>query len=343
MVRWLPCSCGSVGVSTRCARPPRCSGPADDTPPVPQLGWQLWALRPGLDGASRPSTTLTRRRPTAGFRDGAPDRNRWGRQSRPFTSPPPAAHPAPGRAPGSSRTATSRPWPMASGRRSGNWRPRRRTSRARSSRRRSPTWSATRPRRRVRGRTCSSGGGASWTIGKPALPASARGCRRPPGGPNDSMPRGSRPRATPRGPCARNAGPGGSRANGSGRQPAVAWVSSTSHATTALGRPPAPLDAILVAGDRDALHRDHVVVPRRPSSPCSRRARLRGWLARTVVPSAPGAGKEPRSERRLRRRGGRRPRPDLEMRSGLHPEAVKGDGHGMGGEPLPLRRRTRPA
>ena len=50
-----------------------------------------------------------------------------------------------------------------------------------------------------------------------------------------------------------------------------------------------------------------------------------------------------RSERRLRRRGGRRPRPDLEMRSGLHPEAVKGDGHGMGGEPLPLRRRTRPA
>ena len=28
------------------------------------------------------------------------------------------------------------------------------------------------------------------------------------------------------------------------------------------------------------------------------------------------------------------------MRSGLHPEAVKGDGHGMGGEPLPLRRRN---
>ena len=50
-----------------------------------------------------------------------------------------------------------------------------------------------------------------------------------------------------------------------------------------------------------------------------------------------------RSERRLRRRGGRRPRPDLELRSGLHPEAVKTDGHGMGGEPLPLRRRTRPA
>ena len=44
-----------------------------------------------------------------------------------------------------------------------------------------------------------------------------------------------------------------------------------------------------------------------------------------------------------RRRGGRRPRPDLGLRSGLHPAAVKGDGHGMGGEPLPLRRRTRPA
>ncbi len=29
-----------------------------------------------------------------------------------------------------------------------------------------------------------------------------------------------------------------------------------------------------------------------PSSPCSRRARLRGWLARTVVPSAPAAGQE---------------------------------------------------
>ena len=81
----------------------------------------------------------------------------------------------------------------------------------------------------------------------------------------------------------------------------------------------------------------------RPVLPCSRRARSGGWLARTVVPSAPGAGKEPRSERRLRRRGGRRPRPDLEMRSGLHAGAVKGDGPGMGGEPLPLRRRTRPA
>ena len=54
-----------------------------------------------------------------------------------------------------------------------------------------------------------------------------------------------------------------------------------------------------------------------------------------VSAPAPNAGR--------RRRGGRRPRPDLERRSGLHPAAVKGDGPGMGGEPLPLRRRTRPA
>ncbi len=39
------------------------------------------------------------------------------------------------------------------------------------------------------------------------------------------------------GPCARNAGPGGLGRIGSGRQPAGAWVSSTSHATTAPGRP----------------------------------------------------------------------------------------------------------
>ena len=32
-------------------------GPAGDTPAGPQLGLQLWALRPGLDGTSRPSTT----------------------------------------------------------------------------------------------------------------------------------------------------------------------------------------------------------------------------------------------------------------------------------------------
>ena len=77
---------------------------------------------------------------------------------------------------------------------------------------------------------------------------------------------------------------------------------------------------------------------------CSRRAGLRGWLARTVVPSAPGAGwTAPAPNAGSRRRGGRRPRPDLERRSGLHPAAVKGDGRGMGGEPLPLRRRTRPA
>ena len=61
-------------MSTRCARPPRCSGPSDDTPPAPRLRWQLWALRPGLDGASRPSTTL---RDAADRRiRGTPDRNR---------------------------------------------------------------------------------------------------------------------------------------------------------------------------------------------------------------------------------------------------------------------------
>ena len=43
-------SCGTGGVSTCCARPPLRYGPAGDTPPAPRLGWQLWALRPGLDG-----------------------------------------------------------------------------------------------------------------------------------------------------------------------------------------------------------------------------------------------------------------------------------------------------
>ena len=38
------------------------SGPSDDTPAVPPLREQLWALRPGLDGASRPSTTSHRTR-----------------------------------------------------------------------------------------------------------------------------------------------------------------------------------------------------------------------------------------------------------------------------------------
>ena len=59
--RSAPRSCGTAGVSTRCARSPRRYGPLGDTPPAPRLGWQLWALRPGLDGASRPSTTLTGR------------------------------------------------------------------------------------------------------------------------------------------------------------------------------------------------------------------------------------------------------------------------------------------
>ena len=41
---------GTAGVSTRYARPPLGSGPSDDTPAVPPLREQLWALRPGLDG-----------------------------------------------------------------------------------------------------------------------------------------------------------------------------------------------------------------------------------------------------------------------------------------------------
>ena len=55
---------GPAGVSTRCARPPLRYGPSGDTPSVPPLRQQLRALRPGLDGASRPSTTTrTARRP----------------------------------------------------------------------------------------------------------------------------------------------------------------------------------------------------------------------------------------------------------------------------------------
>ena len=41
---------GPAGVSTRYARPPRCCGPAGDTPAVPPLKRQIWALRPGPDG-----------------------------------------------------------------------------------------------------------------------------------------------------------------------------------------------------------------------------------------------------------------------------------------------------
>ena len=65
--RSVPRSCGTAGVSTCCARPPLRYGPPGDTPSAPRLRWQLWALRPGLDGASRPSTTLTGRGGTAGF------------------------------------------------------------------------------------------------------------------------------------------------------------------------------------------------------------------------------------------------------------------------------------
>ena len=65
-----------------------------------------------------------------------------------------------------------------SGRRSGTGRRRRRTTRGTSSRRRSPMSSRTRSRRPTLGRTCSSGGGSSWTIGLPTLTPSANQARR---------------------------------------------------------------------------------------------------------------------------------------------------------------------
>ena len=49
--RFEPRSCGPDGVSTRSARPPLRYGPAGDTPSVPPLRQQIWALRPGLDGS----------------------------------------------------------------------------------------------------------------------------------------------------------------------------------------------------------------------------------------------------------------------------------------------------
>ena len=92
-------------------------------------------------------------------------------------------------------------------------------------------------------------------------------------------------------PCRRAPeGAGAHRADRTRRQPAGAWVSSTSHATTAPGRPRAVgvrSSSTVIATLSTATASSS---PRRPSSPCSRRARLRGWLARTVVPSAPGAG-----------------------------------------------------
>ena len=54
-----------------------------------------------------------------------------------------------------------------------DWAPRRRTIRARSSRRRWRTGSRIRSRRPTPARTCSSGGGGSWTSGPPTSPANA--------------------------------------------------------------------------------------------------------------------------------------------------------------------------
>ena len=72
--RSVPRSCGTADVSTCCARPSLRYGPPGDTPSAPQLRWQLWALRPGLDGASRPSTMLTGRGGPPDSEHAGPDR-----------------------------------------------------------------------------------------------------------------------------------------------------------------------------------------------------------------------------------------------------------------------------
>ena len=73
--RFEPRSGGPAGVSTRCAPPPLRYGPAGDTPSVPPLRQQLWALRPGLDegvpavhDVSRDATDRRRPAGTAGSR-----------------------------------------------------------------------------------------------------------------------------------------------------------------------------------------------------------------------------------------------------------------------------------
>ena len=91
-------SCGPGGVSTRCARPPRCYGPSGDTPPVPPLRLQLWALRPGLDGGvPADHDDSPDHGDREGTRDGASDRDRGlavavgvGRTRRSRRKPPPA-------------------------------------------------------------------------------------------------------------------------------------------------------------------------------------------------------------------------------------------------------------
>ena len=120
MVRWLPGSCGTVGVvnalrassamlrSFRMTRRPPRSSDGSYGPCGP-----AWTGRPGRPPRSRdaggpPDSGMAHRTGTVGSTVPAV-----------HVFPPPAAHPAPGRAPGSSRTATSRPWSMASGRRSG--------------------------------------------------------------------------------------------------------------------------------------------------------------------------------------------------------------------------------
>ena len=270
------------------------------------------AARPGR-GASRPPTTLTRRRPTAGFRDGAPDRNRWG-------SAVPAVHVSAARgAPGSGSCAgilkDCNIAAVAHGFRS--------TFR---------DWAAEEtdhPREVIEAALAHVvGNKVEAACARPdlferrrrlmddweaCLPASARGCRRPPGGSNEAP------------ACGRV---------GIEHEPCYHCAGTT----------PRRWSAVLVDGDRDALHRDRVVVPPAPVLSLLTPCQVERLACTHSRPIRPRSGLDfTRSERRLRRRGGRRPRPDLEMRSGLHAGAVKGDGPGMGGEPLPLRRRTRPA
>ena len=61
-------------------------GPAGDAPSVPRLRWQLWALRAGLDGASRPATTPHGTRQTAGFRMARRTGTGWSRRQTAATS-----------------------------------------------------------------------------------------------------------------------------------------------------------------------------------------------------------------------------------------------------------------
>ena len=69
-------------MSTRCARPPLRYGPSGDTPPVPRLRQQLWALRPGLDGGVPAVHDAHGTRRPAGFGMGRRTGTGWSRRQR---------------------------------------------------------------------------------------------------------------------------------------------------------------------------------------------------------------------------------------------------------------------